>query len=124
MSCVMATAYAVGGIFPILAIEKLGRRNLMIWGAVATSTSFIILTALISRADQSQGIAWGAAIMVIVFILVFAMSWDVLPWVYGAEIMPLNLRHVNGAIGAFGEWIFQFTVLSKFMPSFPDTPVC
>lgn len=27
--------------------------------------------------------------------------------------MPLSLRHVNGAIGAFGEWMFQFTVLGK-----------
>jgi MFS family permease len=107
----MATAYAVGGVFPIATIDRLGRRKLMIWGAVATSMTFITLTGLVAHANDSQAIGWAAAIMVIVFILVFAMSWDVLPWVYGSELMPLNMRHVNGAIGAAGEWIFQFTVL-------------
>lgn len=107
----MATVYAIGGLFPILFIEKLGRRKLMLGGGVATSMSFITLTALVACSAQSQAIGWAAAIMVLIFILFFAMSWDVLPWVYGAEIMPLRLRHVNGAIGSMGEFLFQFTVL-------------
>jgi hypothetical protein len=111
MSCVMATTYAVGGSFPIIAIDRMGRRAMMLWGAAATSATFIVLTGLVSHASDSQAIAWGAAIMVIIFILFFAMSWDVLPWIYGSELMPLNMRHINGAIGASGEWLFQFTVL-------------
>lgn len=111
----MATTYAVGGVIPILVIDRLGRRKMMLWGACATSAAFVSLTALVSHANDSQAVAWAAAIMVIVFILFFAMSWDVLPWIYASELMPLNMRHINGAIGAAGEWIFQFTVLGGYL---------
>ncbi|KAL4910550.1 hypothetical protein BDW74DRAFT_164443 [Aspergillus multicolor] len=111
MSCAMATSYAVGGVFPILLVDRIGRRKMMLWGVAATSSVFITLTALTSQASRSESIGWGAAIMVIVFILVFAMTWNALPWIYGSELMPLNMRHINGAIGAGSEFLFQFTVL-------------
>ena len=109
----MATSYAVGGIFPVLMIDRIGRRKMMLGGAVATSAAFIALTALCSQASNSTAVGWGAAIMVIVFILIFAMTWNALPWVYASELMPLNMRHINGAIGAGSEFIFQFTVLGE-----------
>ncbi|KAL2826184.1 general substrate transporter [Aspergillus pseudoustus] len=111
MSCAMATTYAVGGTFPILMVDRLGRRKMMLWGAAATSSVFITLTVLVSQASKSESIGWGAAIMVLIFIQVFAMTWNSLPWIYGSELMPLNMRHINGAIGAGSEFLFQFTVL-------------
>lgn len=29
-------------------------------------------------------------------------------WLYGPEIAPLKYRHLGGAAGAFGEWLFSF----------------
>lgn len=138
MSCVMSTTYAIGAFLAIWVIDRFPRRTFMMGGAVATSIPFIILTALVSRAEGSH-MGWAAAAMIILFVFVFALTWDCLPWIYGSEvsiyllnifislvlitflqIMPLSLRHVNGAVGAFGEWIFQFTVLGKSMSTFLD----
>ena len=128
MSCVMSTTYATGAFLAIFIIDRYPRRRFMIWGAVATSIPFIILTALVSQTERGSQYGWAAAAMILTFVFVFALSWDCLPWIYGSEvrrfqplldllfltlaqIMPLSLRHVNGAVGAFGEWMFQFTIL-------------
>jgi hypothetical protein len=66
---------------------------------------------------------WVAVASIIVYNFVFGYGWIGVPWLYGPEvrppysgvdfeltlqIAPLKYRHLGGAAGAFGEWLFSF----------------
>lgn len=111
MSAVGATVQTLGTIVPVFIIDRVGRRKILMIGAIATLIPFVIMTACVATADGRSAYGWGAVAMLMVWNFTFGCSWDAGPWVYGAEIMPLSARHLNGAIGACGEWLFAYIII-------------
>jgi hypothetical protein len=78
----------------------------MIWGGIGLSIALICFTtgiAINTPTSSKMALAF-----LFLFEFIFGMSWDALPWVYAAEITPLDIRHVGAAVGAFSEWCFTF----------------
>ncbi|KAJ5736039.1 uncharacterized protein N7483_001164 [Penicillium malachiteum] len=110
IAAVAATQYAVFSFMPVLFIEKIGRRTIMLWGAVA----MMILSALIAVGFNVPG--QGGAIMTVVmyclFYDAFGMSYLNVPWMYAPEINSLKMRSKGGAVASASNWLFNGIVVT------------
>ena len=98
---IMSAINVVSTIPGLYAIDKVGRRPLLFWGAVVMAGSQLIVacTGLTNTQDaqgniivnnlsaQKAGIAF-----VCIYIAAFASTWGPLAWVVTGEIFPLKHR--------------------------------
>jgi len=80
----------------------------MIWTAVVCSVCMLIFVVCIALPNPTLATNWTAVSFVIIFNFSFGYGWIGCPWLYGPEIAPLKYRHLGGAAGSTGEWLFSF----------------
>ncbi|KAH7092233.1 putative sugar transporter STL1 [Paraphoma chrysanthemicola] len=108
LAAVMNTMFALG-TYPLPAtIERFGRRRILFWSAFILALLMTVFVALIGLPRPTVATQWGAAVIICIWNMVFGYGWVGVPWLYGPEIAPLKHRHIGGAAGAFGEWLFSF----------------
>ncbi len=86
----------------LYAIDKLGRRPLLFWGAIGMCISQLIVAVLgtTTTGEDSQGnvivfnlpAQKAALAYVCIYIFFFASTWGPLAWVVTGEIFPLKNR--------------------------------
>jgi MFS family permease len=105
--------FMFGSILPSFALDRMGRRKTMIWGCTGLSICMLMVAALLSRAGYSNGAACSSAAVAFFFLymLIFGMSVNCVPWVYVPEILPLEARTRGSAIGISSNWLWNFTVV-------------
>ncbi|KAL1310590.1 hypothetical protein AAFC00_000866 [Neodothiora populina] len=103
------TEYFLASWIAVFTIEKFGRRQLMLFGAVGMSASMCILAGTTAHPSTSTGIA--AAAFLFVFNTFFAIGWLGMTWLYPAEIVPLRIRAPSNALSTSANWIFNFMVV-------------
>ncbi|KAL2859935.1 sugar porter family MFS transporter [Aspergillus lucknowensis] len=110
IAAVAATQYLMFSFVPILFIERIGRRTILIWGAVA----LMVLSALIAVGFNipGQGGAIMTCVMYCLFYDAFAMSYLNVPWMYAPEINSLRMRSKGGAIASASNWLFNGIVVT------------
>ncbi|KAH7116542.1 general substrate transporter, partial [Dactylonectria estremocensis] len=108
LAAIMNTVFALGSIPTIYTIERVGRRNVLMYSAVVLTACMVIFVAMIGLPNPTTATQWTAVGAIFVYNAVFGYGWIAVPWLYGPEIAPLKLRHAGAAAGAFGEWIFSF----------------
>ncbi|EDV21449.1 expressed hypothetical protein [Trichoplax adhaerens] len=93
-------------------IDKVGRKFLMLVGAIGMVISLFFAGALIYAVDVSQNVGVGIVIVVLVCLYVnsFAYSWGPCAWVITSEIFPLRLRGKAVSITTLTNWIGVFVV--------------
>jgi SP family sugar:H+ symporter-like MFS transporter len=102
------------------AIDRWGRRPLLLWGAVGMCVSHFIvamLGTLTNDQDAAGNIivlnfaAQKAAIAFIcIFIFFFASTWGPLAWVVTSEIFPLGVRGKALSLTTASNWIFNWAL--------------
>ncbi|WFD20359.1 hypothetical protein MCAP1_002603 [Malassezia caprae] len=135
------TEYFLASIVAIFTIERVGRRKLMLFGAVGMSLTMAVLTGLLSKSamqyemqqvdpemcriaggawcdlvpgharDDRNGYAVGGAVMLFVFNTFFALGWLGMTWLYPAECTPLSIRAQANGISTSANWLFNFMVV-------------
>ncbi|OQO11719.1 hypothetical protein B0A48_03446 [Cryoendolithus antarcticus] len=108
---VLNTCFALASYPPIYFIEKVGRRAMMFWGAIACGICMLVYVALTNIKNPNVATNWTAVVFIILYEVVFAFGWLGTCWVYGPEIAPLKYRHVAGAMGAAGEWFSTWVMV-------------
>jgi hypothetical protein len=90
-------------------IENVGRKKLMLWGAVGQGTCFALLTAGLGVG----GSQWSAVAIAFVFAFytVFGMSWIAIPWMYPAEINTQPWRNRGAGLATATNWICNYAVV-------------
>ena len=106
-------------VFTIIAmtvIDKLGRKFLLMMGAVGMSVFLGLFSyAFLTRSFEGYGLL----IYVMGFIAFFAASQGAVIWVILSEMFPNNVRARGTSIGTFSHWVFNalisflFPVVSK-----------
>ncbi|KAJ3723543.1 general substrate transporter [Lentinula guzmanii] len=125
---VILGAVSVVGTIPALwAIERVGRRRLLLIGAAWQAVCALIaglsghftlappntaIGDLTSRNKQGGDVLIAFAVL---HVFGFSMFWGPTPWVYLGESFPLRIRPKAIALGSATNWVWNF-LLSFFAP--------
>ncbi|MDB5087436.1 MAG: transporter [Mucilaginibacter sp.] len=105
-------------VFTLIAmwqVDKLGRRPLMLGGALGLSVVYIILAFLL----QNHSSAGLVSIFVLLAISMYSMSLAPVTWVLISEIFPNKIRGLASSIAIVSLWgayfilVFTFPILAK-----------
>ncbi|OWB57513.1 hypothetical protein B5S28_g3462 [[Candida] boidinii] len=103
--------------FSFYAIEKFGRRSLLIWGALGMLICEFI-TAIIGVTDGQDNKAVSAMIAFIcIYIFFFATTWGPGAWVLIGEIFPLTIRSRGVGLSTASNWLWNciIAVITPYM---------
>lgn len=114
-------------VFTLIAtftVDRIGRKPLLVAGALIMSAAMILLGFLFDRhlvsATVGQGGApagngsYAALAAVVFYILGFSFSWGPVVWVLLSEIFPNSIRGKAMSIAVASQWIMNFIVSSTF----------
>ncbi|KAK4990539.1 hypothetical protein LTR28_001449, partial [Elasticomyces elasticus] len=109
---VITNSVNVVSTFPgLYMVEKLGRRNLLLLGAIGMAVcQFIVaITGTVSgttnKAAQQVAIAF-----VCIYIFFFASSWGPVAWVVTGELFPLKVRAKCLSMTTATNWLLNFAI--------------
>lgn len=92
-------------------VEKLGRRNLLLFGAIGMCICQFIVAITGTAAGTTDLSAQRAAIaFVCIFIFFFASSWGPVAWVVTGELFPLKVRAKALSMTTATNWLFNFAI--------------
>ncbi|KAK2589624.1 hypothetical protein QQS21_012695 [Conoideocrella luteorostrata] len=107
-------------IFSVWLVEKVGRRNGLIWGAFVGSVPMWYIGAYVMKADPAKVAAagnmnrdgWGYLAMVCVYLYgaIYCATWQGITWVYCSEIFPIDIRMLCTAITTADQWFWSFLI--------------
>lgn len=105
--------FMFGSILPSFALDRMGRRKTMMAGCFGLGICMLLVAALLSQAEAPHGQAYASASVAFFFLymLIFGMSVNCVPWVYTPEIPPLEARTKGTAVGISSNWLWNFTVV-------------
>ncbi|KAK8843946.1 hypothetical protein IAR55_006738 [Kwoniella newhampshirensis] len=97
--------------FPgILAVDRAGRRPVLLWGAGLMFAGQIIVGA-VSKAHPDSKVAGDVLIaFTCVFIASFASSWGPVAWVVCGETFPIRLSNLCVTLGTGANWLFNLII--------------
>jgi len=113
-------------------IDNLGRRNLLMYGAVAGSFCMWYIGGYIAIADpaskskeaQANASLGSGGISAMVFFYLwtatYTPSWNGTPWVLNSEMFDQNVRTLAQAFAAANNWFWNF-IIARFTPQMFDT---
>lgn len=97
-------------VLAIMTVDKLGRKPLMIIGALGMAISMFALGTTFFT--ETVGIA--ALVFMLFYVASFAMSWGPVTWVLLSEIFPNKIRGRAMAIAVAAQWISNYLVSWTF----------
>src|SRR5690348_7439607 len=101
-------------VFTVIAmsvIDKLGRKTLLLVGAVGTSLCVAGVSAVFFTGRREDKLVW----LLIGYIAFFAFSQGAVIWVYLAEVFPNTVRAKGQSLGSFSHW-FMNGLISLVFP--------
>ncbi|KAI9746627.1 MAG: hypothetical protein M1818_000341 [Claussenomyces sp. TS43310] len=101
--------YAIFATTSWFIIERVGRRQLFLWGTAGQCLSMVLTFACLIPGTTSS--AKGSAVGLFTYIAFFGATWLPLPWLYPAEINPLRTRARANAVSTISNWLFNFVIV-------------
>lgn len=91
----------------VFTLDRIGRRWTLYWGAVGQGICMFaaggLARATINASDSNRAQVGGAAtFFVFLYTAIFGATWLTVPWLYPAEIFPLQVRAKGNAWGVVG----------------------
>ncbi|KAG1123001.1 hypothetical protein G6F42_010953 [Rhizopus arrhizus] len=115
----------------ILFLDRLGRRFVLISGAIIMGTAMLLCGIVMGATGRvyedaesgqmmvdmsgNSSASYFCIVMVYFFVAGFAYSWGPCGWVYPAEIYPLSIRAKGTSLTTAANWLMNF-VISLFVP--------
>ncbi|KAG0652596.1 Quinate transporter [Hyphodiscus hymeniophilus] len=106
---------ATTGIFLLIGIDKIGRRNSLLGGAVWMMTMMFILGGVLhthppTNVNTVSSASIAMVVMIYLYVIGYSASWGPIPWVYVSEIFPTRLRSYGVGMAAATQWLFNFAI--------------
>jgi len=90
-------------VFTMIAmavIDKIGRKTLLLIGAVGTSVCLFGVATIFSTGQRPDLLIW----LLVIYIAFFAFSQGAVIWVYISEVFPNSVRAQGQSLGCFTHW--------------------
>lgn len=111
LAALNGTEYFLASWPAVFLVERVGRRKLMLFGAVGQAATMALLAGVDSMSAHSKGAQIAVVVLLFVFNSFFAVGWLGMTWLYPAEIVPLRIRAPANALSTSANWIFNFLVV-------------
>jgi sugar porter (SP) family MFS transporter len=117
-SAILATSIVgvVNVITTIIAgilIDRVGRRPLLIGGVTAMVLALLTLGAIFAIGPQHLG--YLILVVLLIYVIAFALSLGPVFWLMCAEIFPTHLRSTGASIATFANWSANLLVSITFL---------
>lgn len=97
--------FVVGNTLPALYLDRMGRKKTMMIGSGLLSMCMLCISVLLSFGKKKTSEA--AIAFFFLYMLIFGGSVNVVPWVWGPEILPLEARTRGTAISVSAHWMWS-----------------
>ena len=100
-------------VFTLIAmslIDRLGRKKLLLAGAVGTALCLAGVAMIFATGKQPQLLLW----LLVGFIASFAFSQGAVIWVYLSEVFPNLVRAKGQSLGSFTHWFMNALISAVF----------
>jgi MFS transporter, SP family, arabinose:H+ symporter len=92
-------------------IDRLGRKRLLLIGAVGTAVCLSAVAAIFFTNQHKELLVWA----LVAYIAFFAVSQGAVVWVYLSEIFPTRVRSKGQSLGSGTHWVMN-AILSYTFP--------
>ncbi|THV66411.1 putative Myo-inositol transporter 1, partial [Aureobasidium pullulans] len=109
----MNLAFAVGSLVPALYLDRIGRRNPMIYGTIGLGLCLMVISILLSyQGTSSEAVTSKVSIAFFaLYMLIYGTSLNAIPWCYAPEILPLKARAKGTSLAVMVYWVCSFTIV-------------
>ncbi|KAF7561160.1 hypothetical protein G7046_g2968 [Stylonectria norvegica] len=122
-----------GAVLPF--IDRLGRRWLLIGGAIACAilhfASGAVMASYGHHVDSVNGndiLKWSISgapakaviALAYIFVGVYGLTWAPVAWIYASEVFPIQYRAKGVGLAAAGNWIFNLALAFFVPPAFTN----
>ncbi|KAI0165432.1 general substrate transporter [Hypoxylon sp. FL1284] len=104
-------------LYMCFGIDKLGRRRSLLIGSAGGLVAMFYLggyskvSGSFSHTVAQDAGAYIAIVMVYIFSVFYAMSWNAIPWVFCSEVFPTGIRSVCLVFTTCTQWLAQFIIV-------------
>lgn len=107
----ITTAVNVGSTpISFWTVEKLGRRMLLIYGAIGMLICEFVIAIVGTVAEGSKAASICLIVFTCFYIFFFASTWGPAAWVVIGEIFPLPIRAKGVALSTASNWLWNFVI--------------
>ena len=124
------TTYMLSTLVCVFTLDRIGRRWTLYWGSIGMGVCCFLIGGLsrvgLNAAEGSSikaGSGIGATFFIFLFTAIFGATWLTVPWLYPAEIFPLEIRAKGNAWGVVG-WSIGNGWLVCHLSSHPNGCSC
>jgi len=108
----------------IWAVDRLGRRFLLLYGAAGMAFSQLIVAIVgVATPEGNQAAQKVLVAFVCIFIAHFAATWGPLAWVVTSEIYPTTTRGKQMSMSTASNWLLIFAIVTLLLTSSTTFPV-
>ena len=91
-------------------IDKIGRKTLLLTGAVGTALCLAVVSAIFFTHSHLNLLVW----FLVAYIFFFAISQGAVIWVYISEVFPTRVRAKGQSLGSSSHWIMNALISLVF----------
>ncbi|KAK6004287.1 hypothetical protein QM012_009137 [Aureobasidium pullulans] len=108
MTGINGLTYLLSTVPPWYLVDRLGRRPILMWGAIAMIISLSAISYFIYIDIHLTPRM--VVIFVVLYNAAFGASWGPIPWLYPPEILPLSIRAKGASLSTASNWAFNWLV--------------
>ncbi|CAL3965630.1 hypothetical protein PZA11_002533 [Diplocarpon coronariae] len=103
--------------FMLFGIDKVGRRRSLVCGSVGAIVAMFYLAGFtqvsgsFDHTIKRDAGAYAAIVMIYLFAVFYAISWNGIPWIFCAEVYPTATRSLCLVFTTCTQWLGQFTIV-------------
>lgn len=101
--------FPIGNTVPALFLDRMGRRKTMMIGCGCLSFCMLMISVLLSFNRPTLSAV--SVAFFFLYMLIFGGTINVVPWVWGPEILPLEARARGTAISVSAHWMWNFCIV-------------
>lgn len=116
MSGVLNIMQLVGILTSLWTMDAIGRRKLLLVGALGMFACHVITAALCGEFASNWAAhkteSWVSVAFMLVFMFTYGASWGPVGWAVPAEVFPSSLRAKGVAFAVCLSWVGNFIIVS------------